>query len=304
MHDITLFGHSNRNTARSHTHLRGLFAAGAALALFVTACAMPDDDRVEEMGDQGEVIMADEAGIETLAELHPDPDTVVRFTKEPSLGLDDGFAVGVTVIGPDDGIAYERLLSDHAATALELFLALAPTDSQVPEELRIAHRGETQAQGRDERVRELKLDIDKALYPFSSSVCDSYSSFQSFVSAVWAGQPSSGAREQFTDSSTGGHFLAPNSADAGYLTACNRDSNRVDSKYVLVCSRYRYATSGDTNWVCDNVWLDDGMRVAKSWGCESTGSYCKERYFQVSATQPNPASTRSYLGIVQLHYIF
>jgi hypothetical protein len=288
--------HSTRSPRRALTWLGTLALVSGA------ACAAPADGSGD--GPDADAIRAGEASFEVVAELHPDPETVVRFTVEPSMGEDDGFAVGVTVLGPDTGAPYERLITEHNATALELFQALAPAGSEPPEALRSAHHDEARAQGRDASVRQLELGELQGLTTFPSAYCDSYSAFQNFVSTVWADQPSSGAREQFTDSNGGDHFLQPNSADAAYLTACNRYSNRVDTKQVLLCSRYRYASSGDTSWSCEAVQLADRNRVFKSWGCESTGNYCKERYFHISAAQPVPNPTDSYLGVVQLHYVF
>lgn len=293
---------SNTSTHSPRSPRRALTWLGTLALASMAACVAPTDGSGD--GPGGDAILADEAGFEVVAELQPDPGTVVRFTVEPSMGEDDGFTVGVTVLGPDTGAPYERLIAEHNATALELFQALAPAGSEPPEALRSAHRDETRAQGRDDSVRQLELGKLQGLTTFPSVYCDSYSAFQDFVSMVWAGQPSSGGREQFTDSNGGAHFLQPSSADAAYLTACNRYSDRVDSKQVLLCSRYRYASDGDTNWSCEAVQLDDRMRVFKSWGCEFTGSYCKERYFHISAAQPVPNPTDSYLGAVQLHYVF
>ena len=275
--------------------------------LVVCACmnmiaCMLADETADEMIDGEAVIFADEAGFEVLAELHPDSETVVRFTREPSGADDAGFAVTTTVIGPDGGAPYERLLAEHNATPLELFTALAPAGAEPPAELVSAHRSEARARGRDESVRRLDIGAP-AVTPFQSVYCDSYSAFTDLVSGVWTG-PISGSRQQFVDRDAGSHYLLRNVADAGYLTACNYDSNRVDTKRVLLCSRYDNASSGDTNWVCDDVWLDDGMRVYKSWGCEFTGSSCNARRFYISAAMGDPAVTTSFLGLVQLGYVF
>lgn len=280
-----------------HASIRRPVFAGLALSglLGITACTVPaDDPGVPAPG----ILMADEAGFEVLAELRPDSDTVVTFTREPS--GDGGAAIGVTVLGPDDGVLYEQLITEQNATALELFLALAPSTSAAPEALRQAHSGEARAQGReDDRVRALEVAPIRNATAFLSVYCDSYSAFQSFVGSTWQDGP--GFREQFLNASTGVHFLQPSSADAAYLTACNFNSNRTDSKYVLLCSRYRY---GNQTWACDDVSLGDRMRVYKSWACEFTGNYCQEREFFLSASMPEPASTTSYLGIVQKHYVF
>jgi hypothetical protein len=280
-----------------HPFIRRHHFAGIALSglLGLVACTAPAD---APSAPEPAIRMADEAGFEVLAELRPDPDTVVMFTREPSAG--GGAAIGVTVVGADDGILYEQLITEQNATALELFLALAPESSVVPEALREAHRGETRAQGRaDDRVRALDVTPILGVTAFPSVYCDSYTAFQNFVSSTW--QDGSGFREQFTDSSSGAHFLQPSSADAAYLTACNHYSNRTDTKLVLLCSRYHY---GDPTWTCDDIWLDDRSRVFKSWGCEFNGTYCLERDFYLSASLPDPAVTNSYLGIVQKHYVF
>ena len=287
---------STRSPQQALTWLGTLALVSAA------ACAASTDGSGGEPG--ADALRAGEGNFEVVAELHPDRETVVRFTVEPSAGEDEGLAVGVTVLGSDTGTPYERLITEHNATALELFQALAPAGSEPPEALRSAHRGETRAQGRDGSVRQLEVGKLQGLTTVVSAYCDSFSAFQGFVSTVWADQPGSGAREQFTDSNGGSHFLQPSSADSAYLTACNRNSNRIDTKEVLLCSRYRYASSGDTNWSCEMVDLADRTRVFKSWGCEFTGSYCKERYFSISAAQPVPNPTDSYLGVVQLHYVF
>jgi hypothetical protein len=275
---------------------------GALALASAAACTDPLEGSGDGPGDGA--LRAGEARFQTLAELKPDPHTVVRFTAEPSGGDDDGVVVCFTVVGPDNGARYERLITEDNATALELFQALAPAGSEAPEALRSAHHGETRAQGRDASVRRLELGELQGLTPVTSAYCDSYGAFQDFVTTVWAGEPHSGLREQFTDSDGATHSLQPASADAGYFIACNRKSNRVDTKTVMLCSRYRYASGGSTNWVCEEAVLEDRQRVYKSWPCEFNGTYCKERYFYVGAADPDPNPTDSYLGAVQLHYVF
>lgn len=244
---------------RTIKHRTGVLAISLSAAAFVACDVESMDDTIDDE------VLAESAGFqvveyEVIAEVMADDDTTITFTREPVGDHPDLFAVGLKLVGSNDGVAYEKLIAEQGLSAMEVFLAFAPDGAEVPAELLVSHEMTARAQKRDSvELRELMIprEISVVTAPF----CDKYQEFVDYFDSYWVDH---GDTNDFvTAKSHYNHSVQKNHWHSAAGNACNEFTLGIsDNKTVYMCAR---ASSDTRDFPCESVLLNNNLRAYKVW---------------------------------------